>query len=75
MSKIVLRLLHFLIFYINLALRITERAQLRMRATLRYYVLSLIYFTDERMVEVFTTRMTKKLDHASIVINRFSGTR
>ncbi|CDW75128.1 UNKNOWN [Stylonychia lemnae] len=27
------------------------------------------------MVDVFTTRMTKKLDHASIVINRFQGTR
>ena len=73
--KIVLRILHFLILYLHLITKYLNKKSSSMKQSVRYMMLTLCYFTDERMLRVYTRRMTKELTHASVVVNKPTGSR
>lgn len=68
--KIVFRILHFLILYFHLITKYIGNRYQGLKNTLRYTMLLLCYFTDERMLKAYTKRMTKELSHSSIVVNK-----
>lgn len=72
--KVILRLLHFLIYFFHhMAKAVHSRSQ-RWTGHVRYWLLIMCYFTDDRIIQSYKERLTKSIAHTSICVNDFRGT-